>query len=67
MCKHSNSYPTGWGVKYCSHFGKQFGISTNSKNHVATWPIKFTPNGIQKNKKHVHSSIGHHILSDLLT
>ena len=51
------SFNTGWkgNAKQCSHFGKQFGNSSNCflKNRVTIWSRKFTPKYIPKRNKNM--------------
>ena len=51
------SFNTGWkgNVKQCSHFGKQFGNSSNCflKNRVTIWSRKFTPKYTPKRNKNM--------------
>ena len=61
MEKREPSYTTGGNVNWCSHYGKQYGGSSKTKNRITVWTSNPTPGHISRQnynlKRYMHHSI----------
>ena len=62
------SYTVGWSVNWCSHYGKQYGDSSETKKRITIWSsnpsLRHIPGQNSNSKRnmhpYVHSSIIYH-------